>query len=696
MTEVAVPAGLRLKGAWSLWSQVPRLFVHLRPYRRLAALSVVLTAAGAGIALAEPWPLAFMVDSVLGHKGVPGLVKSVIGTNTYALLVFGALFGLVVTILAGALSVLAEFVNTKLEQRLVLDFRSDLFRHAQRLSLGYHDQTSTGQLMSQINYESEAAGTLLMSILPLAQSALTLAGMFVIAFTIDPIIALLSLTVVPFVYYSVGFYSARIVPRLQYVRGLEWETFSIIFEAMQMLRVVAAFGREGHEFRRFRSQGETAVDARVMLTVRQTLFSLAVTTCTAAGTALVLGVGAHDVLHHRLTVGELLVVLSYIAAVYKPLETISSTMGSLQQQLVMVQGAFMLLDTEPEIRDAPDAIEARNVRGDVVFDGVSFAYADRGHTLEDVSFGVRAGQCIALVGPTGAGKTTLISLLMRFYDPNAGRVLLDGIDVRRFSVRSLRDRISLVLQVPELFSGTIADNIRYGRLDATLDEIVAASRAANADEFVSALPDGYATKLGEGGAQLSVGERQRICVARAFLKDAPILVLDEPTSAIDSRTEGMILDALDELMAGRTTFVIAHRLSTVRHADLIVVVNDGRVVEQGSHAELLRAGGLYAQLWDAQIGRRRSRRLLAEADADHGPADELSAEIERIAAGNGASHNGAARLIVAAITPLIESADDSALRSLAARQDDSAPPVALAAELADRLLDDLVLRRAAQ
>jgi ATP-binding cassette, subfamily B, bacterial len=695
MTEVAVPTGLRLKGAWSLWSQVPRLFVHLRPYRRLAVVSAVLTAAGAGIALAAPWPLAFMVDSVLGNKGVPGPVKSVFGTNTYALLVFGALLGLVVTVLTGALSVLAEFVNTKLEQRLMLDFRSDLFQHAQRLSLGYHDQTSTGQLMSQINYESEAAGTLLMSILPLAQSALTLIGMFVVAFTIDSTIALLSLTVVPCVYYSVGFYSARIVPRLQYVRGLEWETFSIIFEAMQMLRVVAAFGREGHEFRRFRSQGETAVDARVKLTVRQTLFSLAVTTCTAAGTALVLGFGAYDVLHHRLTIGELLVVLSYIAAVYKPLETISSTMGSLQQQLVMVQGAFMLLDTEPEIRDAPDAIEARDVRGDVVFDGVTFAYADRGHTLEDISFGVRPGQCIALVGPTGAGKTTLISLLMRFYDPSAGRVLLDGVDVRRFTVSSLRDRISLVLQVPELFSGTIADNIRYGRLDATLDEIGAAATAANAHEFITALPDGYDTKLGEGGAQLSVGERQRICVARAFLKDAPILVLDEPTSAIDSRTEGMILDALDELMVGRTTFVIAHRLSTVRHADLIVVVNNGRVVEQGSHADLLLAGGLYAQLWDAQIGRRRSRRLLSEAESGPG-LEELSTELERIAAGDGASHDGAARLIVAATTPLIERADDTALRSLAARQDDSAPAVALAAELADRLLDDLVLRQAAQ
>jgi ATP-binding cassette, subfamily B, bacterial len=688
---IPVPAALRLKGAWTLWKQVPRLFPYLRPYRRLVATSVALTAAAAGITLAEPWPVAFMVDSVLGAKRVPAPISAVIGTNTYALLIFGALLGLAVAALTNGLSVLVEFVNTKLEQRLVLDFRSDLFRHAQRLSLGYHDETSTGQLMSQINYESEAAGTLLMSILPLAQSAITLLGMFWIAFTLDPLLALLSLTVVPFIYYSVGFYSARIVPRLQHVRGLEWEAFSIIFEAMQMLRVVVAFGREGHEFRRFRNQGETAVDARVKLTVRQTLFSLAVNTLTAAGTALVLGFGALHVLHHRLTVGELLVLLAYIAAVYKPLETLSSTMGSLQQQLVMVQGAFMLLDSEPEIRDAPDAIEAREVRGAVEFGEVSFAYPGRDQTLADISFRVEPGGCVALVGPTGAGKTTLVSLLMRFYDPQAGRILLDGVDTRQLQVESLREQISVVLQIPQLFSGTIAENIRYGRLDASADEIVAAAQAANAHEFIAALPEGYETKLGEGGAQLSGGERQRICVARAFLKDAPVLVLDEPTSAIDSKTEGVILDALDQLVVGRTTFMIAHRLSTVRHADLIVVLDQGRVVEQGTHETLMFAGGLYRQLWEVQVGRRRRRKVAA--DRLHG-ADEVLAELERVANGNGAYQESAARLLLTALGPLVEEGDDDPLRVLAARQDDRSGQIALAAELAGRLLGELSLQEA--
>jgi ATP-binding cassette subfamily B protein/subfamily B ATP-binding cassette protein MsbA len=515
--------------------------------------------------------------------------------------------------------------------------------------------------------------------------------MFWITYTLDPLLALLALTVVPFIYYSVGFYSARIVPRLQYVRGLEWEAFSIIYEAMQMLRVVVAFGREGHEFRRFRSQGETAVDARVKLTIRQTLFSLAVNTLTAAGTALVLGFGALHVLHHRLTVGELLVLLAYIAAVYKPLETVSSTMGSLQQQLVMVQGAFMLLDSEPEIRDAPDAIEARDVRGEIEFANVGFTYPGRDETLTDISFRVEAGACVALVGPTGAGKTTLVSLLTRFFDPQSGRILLDGVDTRQLQVKSLREQISVVLQTPQLFSGTIAENIRYGRLDASVEEIVAAAEAANVHESVAALPQGYETLLGEGGAQLSGGERQRICVARAFLKDAPVLILDEPTSAIDSKTEGVILDALDQLMVGRTTFMIAHRLSTVRHADLIVVLDQGRVVEQGTHEQLMFAGGLYRHLWEVQVGRRRRRGVAA--DRLHG-ADAVLAELERVSNGHGADQDAAARLLLTAIGPLVEEGDDDPLRVLAARHDDRSGEIALAAELAERLLGELTLREA--
>jgi ATP-binding cassette subfamily B protein/subfamily B ATP-binding cassette protein MsbA len=459
-------------------------------------------------------------------------------------------------------------------------------------------------LMNQLNGMPDAAGNLTIGILPLAQSLVMLVGMFVIAVKLDLVLALVSLTVVPVIYYSVGLYTNRIVPRMQYVRGLEWQTMSIVFEAMAMLRVVAAFARERYEFRRFRSQGLTAANARVQLTVRQTLFSLAVNTWTAAGTALVLGIGALHVLQGELTVGGLLVFLSYIAAVYGPLETISSSIGAMQQQLVTVQGAFYLLDAAPEITDSPGAIELKDVRGAVDFDRVDFAYAGRKATLKDISFSVRPGQRIAVVGPTGAGKTTLVSLIKRFHDAQSGRVLIDGVDVKNLTLQSLREHVSVVLQIPELFSGTIADNIRYGWLDARPSEIAEAAKAANAHDFIERLPKGYETELGEGGAQLSVGERQRICVARAFLKDAPILILDEPTSSIDSMTEAVILDALDRLSSGRTTFLIAHRLSTIRNADLILVLNDGQLVECGTHDQLLAKNGLYGRLHDTQMGGR--------------------------------------------------------------------------------------------
>jgi ATP-binding cassette, subfamily B, bacterial len=668
-------------GPWSLWPLIWRLFPYLRPYRGLAAGSVVLTVFSIVISVAEPWPLAFILDSVLGTHRPPALLLQIVRTSDhYQLLIWAALAGLALVGLRNGLNVLHEYVNTKLHQRLVLDFRSDIFEHAQRLSVSYHDATPTGMLMNQMNSMPDAAGNLVIGLPPLVQGLLTVISMFVVAITIDPVLALLALTVVPVIYYSVGVYNSRIIPRLQRVRALEWQTMSIVFEAMAMLRVVAAFVRESYEFRRFRSQGLTAADARVKLTVRQTLFSLVVNTWTAGGTALVLWVGATHVLHGQLTIGELIVFLSYIAAVYGPLETISSTVGSMQQQLVTLQGAFYLLDAVPDIADAPDAIDLSEPHGAVDFDHVHFTYAGRKETLNDITFSARSGQRIAIVGPTGAGKTTLISLIKRFHDAQSGRVLVDGIDVKKLKVKSLREQVSVVLQEPELFSGTIADNIRYGWLEARLPEIMEAAKAANAHEFIERLPKGYDTELGEGGAQLSVGERQRVCVARAFLKDAPILILDEPTSSIDSMTEAVILDALDRLSTGRTTFVIAHRLSTIRHADLILVMSEGEVVERGTHLELMAEGGLYRQLYNVQMHGRAattSRPVIAIASAiagSYGQKDRLItvAEVERVLASTlganvpQAQVAHAASFLMQAVQPLLDDSSPDAPRIVAA------------------------------
>jgi ABC-type multidrug transport system fused ATPase/permease subunit len=565
-------------------------------------LSVVNTI----VHLAQPWPLAIMIDSVAGHKPLPPIARDILpeGHRYWQLFILvGA--GFAFTVLGNALHVWQIAIDARIEQGMILDFRSDLFQHAQRLSLTFHDARKTGELMGRINYAAASVGNVVMAFPPMLQAALSLLGMFAVSILIQWQLAVISLIVVPLLYYSAGLYGKRVTPRLERVQGLEWQSLSIVHESMAMLRVIVSFGREQYEFKRFREQGEAAVDERVKLTVRQTLFTLLVNTITAAGTAGVFGYGFFLVLEGRLDIGKLIVLMSYVAAIYQPLEQISGSVGVLHTELVALRSSFELLDTAPEIAEDPDAIELERVRGDVTYERVSFSYRGRKDTLHDVDFHVESGQRVAIVGPTGAGKTTLMSLLVRFYDPREGRILIDGVDLRKLTLRSLRGQVSVVLQEPLLFSGTVAENIRYGRLNSSMDEVIEAAKQAGAHDFIERLPEGYDTQLGERGAQVSGGERQRICVARAFIRDAPILILDEPTSSIDSRTEAVILDSLERLMVGRTSFMIAHRLSTIRHADKIVVIDRGRIVEQGTHEELLIREGLYRKLHDAQTRNRR-------------------------------------------------------------------------------------------
>jgi ATP-binding cassette, subfamily B, bacterial len=596
-------------GAWELWRALPRVKPYLRPYRRLLVGVMGLTVVTAVLGLAEPWPLAVILNQVLHEQNPTGIVEFLFGSDPTIWIVLVAMVSarFLIIVFGNAFTVFSHYLGAKAEQNMVMDLRSDLFAHAQRLSFTFHDQRQTGALMSQINTQAAAVGNIVMVVPPIAEATLTLIGMLVIATLIDWQLSLLSLLIMPLLYWSFGVYGARIVPRVQEVQRLEWRSLSIVHEAMAMLRVIVSFGREDYEHSRFREQGQTAVDERVKLTVSQSLYTLGVQTATAAGTSLVLGVGAWHVIEGKISVGELIVLMTYISSVYKPLEQISTTVGMIHEELVQFNASLALLDMDPEVKEKPDAVELEDPRGEVAIEGLNFSYVGRTNTLEDINLHARPGERIAIVGQTGAGKSTLMSLLIRFYDPQGGRLLIDGVDLRDLKMKSLREQISVVLQDPLLFSGTIEENIRYGKLEASSAEIRAAARAANADEFITGLPKGYGTKLGEGGAQISGGERQRICVARAFLKDAPILILDEPTSSIDSKTEGVILDALEDLMEGRTSFMIAHRLSTVRHADQILVLEHGRIVERGTHEELLREGVVYRQLHEAQTRTRRRR-----------------------------------------------------------------------------------------
>ena len=584
----------------------PRVLKYLFAYWSLAVLTVVLIVLATIIGLAVPWPMKFLVDSVLesSHpQPIPAFLQRIFGSDHRRSLMYFAIFShLGIVLLDDLVSVLNNYVQTKLEQKMTLDFRGDLFNHALNMSIAYHDQKRSGMLIYIINSIGSSVVSFIMTIPHLARSIATLIGMFCISLVIDWKLALLSMTVVPFLYYSVGYYATHIQARLREVKGLEGESLSIIHEAVSMIRVILAFGRQDHEFGRFKVQGEKAIKARVNITVRQTLFTMAVNATTAVGTVLVLGVGASHVLSGILSVGSLLVVLQYLKQVYKPLEDISYTIGELQDKFVNLQVAYGLLDSKPDIIDPPIATDVVRCKGDIKFDDVAFSYSGRVDTLKRISFEAKAGQVIAIVGPTGAGKSTMVSMIPRFYDPQDGQILLDGVDIKSFKLRDLRSQVSIVLQEPLLFSGTIEDNIRYGRLEATDEQVVEAAKAANAHDFIMRLPLQYKTELGERGAQVSGGERQRISVARAFLKGAPILILDEPTSAIDSKTEAVILDALDRLMVGRTTFMIAHRLSTVRRADMILVMDQGQIVESGTHVELIAKDGLYAQLHRIQSG----------------------------------------------------------------------------------------------
>jgi ATP-binding cassette subfamily B protein len=578
----------------------------LTPYKKRVALLVVLLVSEIGLGALQPWPLAIVIDYVLtplnmGGKAFPAWLQPWIDgltrNNRVMLLVAVVIAGVVLQLVNQLVSAYATQVQVDTGQRMVYDLRGRLFGHLTGLGLHHHITTSTADAVYRVDVDAYAIENLVMSgIFPLATSIMSLTVMFVILLRMNVTIALLSLTVVPFMYLCLRYYTSTLVNREERVKELESKLLERLYETFGAMRLVKSFAREAHELKRYASAGSTTMNARIAITWQQSLFSVVVTTITILGTALVVIVGGVLVMRGRLTVGRLYVVINYLGAVYGPLSAIAHTTGQLQGAMAGAKRVRAMFALIPETIDAPGAIDAVAVKGEVAFEDVGFSYPDGTKVLHDIAFQAKPGQMVALVGLTGAGKTTLVSLIPRFYDATAGRVLIDGVDVRKYRVRSLRETISIVLQDPVLFSGTIADNLRYGRLDATRQDIEDAARAAHAHQFIARLPKGYDTEVAEAGGGLSGGERQRLSVARAILKNAPILILDEPTSSLDAISEEIVFAALRRLRAGRTTIVIAHRLSTVRDADRILVLDDGRIAAQGRHDELLKSSQLYRRM----------------------------------------------------------------------------------------------------
>jgi ATP-binding cassette, subfamily B, bacterial len=574
---------------------VRRLLGEVRPHRRRLLGLLFLELAAVPIMLLGPVPLKIAVDSVLGShplsQPVQAVLPPVIVDSKLGILLLAAVLQVLIVCLNQLQAATAYVLQVATGERLTLAFRARLFAHAQRLSLSFHDRRGTSDSIFRIQWDAEALKDIVQAAFPFVSSVVMVVAAVYVTVRIDWHLALVAVAVVPILLVLARRYQKRIRPRYTRLKELESGALGVVQEVLTTVRVVKAFGREDREHGRFMARAGAGARARVRIARAEGRFGLLVNLTTGLGTAAVLFIGVRNVQAGELTVGELLIVMNYLIQLYNPLENITKKVADLQSGLASAQRAFELIDEAPEVLDPPHARRLRRARGAIEFRNVWFAY-DRGHpVLRHISFSVDPGTRLALVGETGAGKTTVTSLMTRFYDPDEGQILLDGVDIRELRVADLRQQFGIVLQEPVLFSTSVAENIAYADPRADAGALSAAAKAANAHDFITALPDGYETVVGERGMRLSGGERQRIALARAFLKDAPILILDEPTSSVDVNTEAAILDAMQRLMEGRTTFLIAHRPSALIVCDARIQLAHGRVVDATGIHDPLPARG---------------------------------------------------------------------------------------------------------
>jgi ATP-binding cassette, subfamily B, bacterial len=576
-----------------------KLLPYLGPYRLRFGWALLQVFLIAGFNLLKPWPLQLVIDHVL--NGSPVGLAWLKGMAAGTLLVTACVGLVVVNVGAGALEFLHNYTAIAIGQRMVNDMRGALYAHLQRLSLAFHSRQKVGDLMYRITSDSFAVQTMIMNgLLPILSAVVLLGGIIAVLLPLDPTLTVASLTVVPPLFVLIAIFNRKINTIATDVRERESYVYTLVQWAMSSVKLVQAFTKEEDEYRRFMGASQASLGATLRLYTWQTLYSGTVNGIVAAGTALVIYIGARSVLAGTLSLGELVVFISYLAQLYAPVNQLTQSWGLIAGARIGATRCFEILDTEADLKDGSKNFPPQGARGEIALRGVSFRYRPEMPVLRQIDLHVAPGTRVAIVGPTGAGKSTLAGLLPRFFDPSSGEVQIDGVDARDYRLKSLRQQIAMVLQPPLVFPISVRDNIAYGRPEATDAEVEGAARLARIHDLIVSLPQGYSTVLGDN-ASLSEGEKQRLTIARAILRDAPILILDEPTSSLDVETEALVIEGIGRLTQNRTTFTIAHRLSTVRSADIILVLRDGRVVEQGSFAELMRRGGAFADLYRTQF-----------------------------------------------------------------------------------------------